>query len=212
MRVAILGNARLRPSPALRRVLRGTDLVICADGGARTARSLGIVPHVVVGDMDSAGAGSLAWARARGARLIAHPREKDKTDAQLAVEYALRAGAREIELLGVLGGRLDHTLANIGLLVYAAGRGCPARILHERTELFLAGARTTIRGRAGDLVSLIPLSAAAAGVTTRGLKYPLRNGALRMDATRGISNEMTGPSAVVKVRRGWLLVVVTHRR
>lgn len=211
-RAAIIGNRRLRPSPALRRLLRRADLVICADGGVRAARSLGIVPQVVVGDLDSAGAGSLAWARGRRARLIAHPREKDKTDAQLAVEYALRSGAREIDLLGVLGGRLDHTLANIGLLVYAAGWGCRARILHERTELFLAAARTTIRGRAGDLVSLIPLSATATGVTTRGLKYPLHNDRLRMDATRGISNEMSGPAAVVKVGRGWLLVVVTHRR
>ncbi len=211
-RAVIIGNRRLRPSPELRRLVRRADLVICADGGVRTARSFGIAPHVVIGDMDSSGGGLLAWARRRRARVIAHAREKDKTDGQLAVEYALRARTREIDLVGMLGGRLDHALGNIGLLVYAAGRGCRARIFHGRSELFLAGARTVVQGRTGDLVSLIPLSATAAGVTTGGLKYPLHNDALRMDATRGISNELTGPAAVVKVRRGWLLVVVTHRR
>lgn len=212
MRAAILGNARLRPSPALRRVLRGTDLIICADGGLRAARALRIVPHVVIGDFDSAGAGALAWARRRGARVIAHPRNKDKTDTQLAVEYALDAGAQELDLLGVLGGRWDHALANVGLLVHAAIRGRRARILHARTEFFLATARTVVAGHAGDLVSLIPLSGTVAGITTRGLKYPLANARLRMDSTRGVSNEIIAPPATVSVRRGWLLVVVTHRR
>lgn len=212
MRAAILGNARLRPSPALRRFLRGTDLVICADGGVRAARALHIAPHVVIGDFDSAAAGALAWARRRGARVIGHPRDKDKTDTQLAVEYALDAGARELDLLGVLGGRWDHALANVGLLTHAAIRGRLARILHARTELFLAAARTVVAGRAGDLVSLIPLSGTAAGITTRGLKYSLANARLRIDSTRGVSNEIIAPPAVVSVRRGWLLVVVTHRR
>jgi thiamine pyrophosphokinase len=211
MRAAIIGSGPLRPTRLLRDLLGAADLVICADGGVRIARALGIVPRVVIGDFDSAGAALLSWARRRGARLIAHPREKDRTDTELAVEYALQAGAEELDLLGVLGARIDHTLANLGLLIHVAGQQKRARMLQGRVELFLAEAQTSIPGRRGDQVSLIPLSDSAGGVTTHGLKYPLDDAVLRITTTLGVSNEITTPPASVGVRRGWLLVVITHR-
>jgi thiamine pyrophosphokinase len=211
MRAAVVGNGWLRSTRALRDALRQAQLVICADGGVRAARTLGVTPHVVIGDFDSLDTAGLAWARRRGARLIAHPREKAKTDTELAVEYALGAGAEELDLVAVLGGRVDHTLANIGLLMHIAGQHRRARILDGRTELFLAGDQTAIPGRRGDLVSLLPLSDTAAGVTTHGLKYPLNDGALTNTSTRGVRNEIGSPPAAVSVRRGWLLVVVAHR-
>src|SRR2546422_3982145 len=171
MRAAIIGSGPLRPTRPLDDLLRRANLVICAEGGVRIARALGIVPQVWIGDFDSAGAALLSWARRKGARLIAYPREKDRTDAELALEYALEAGAADIDLFGVLGARIDHTLANIGLLIQAAGQQKRARILQGRAELFLAEAQTPISGRRGDLVSLIPLSDSAGCVTTQGLKY-----------------------------------------
>lgn len=210
MRAVIVGNGQL-PTRGLRRLLRQADLVVCADGGLRPMRALGIAPQVAIGDFDSASSSLLAWARRRGTRLQAHPREKDKTDSELAVQYALRAGANTIDLIGVLGGRLDHALTNIGLLIAIARQRRRARIVHGDTELFLATPRASIPGQVGDRVSLIPLSARVAGVSTHGLKYALAHGTLRMDATRGISNEITASPARVRARRGWLLVVVEHR-
>lgn len=211
MRAVIIGSGPLRPTRTLQELLSGADLIICADGGLRAARALRITPHVGIGDFDSAGAALLTWARRKKVRLIAHPREKDRTDTELAVDHALGAGAGEIDLLGVLGARIDHTLANVSLLIHIAGQGKRARILQGRVELFLARTQTSIPGRRGDLVSLIPLSERVAGVTTHGLKYPLQDAALRSTTTLGISNEITTPPAVVSARDGWLLVVVTHR-
>lgn len=211
MRAAIVGNGRLPPTRGLRQLLRRADLVVCADGGLRPMRALGITPQVAVGDFDSASRSLLAWARKRGILLLTHPREKDETDTELAIQYALRVGATTIDLVGVLGGRLDHTLANIGLLVALARKHRRAHIVHGDTEVFLATPRASIPGRVGDRVSLIPLSARVTGVSTHGLKYPLADSTLRMDATRGISNEITAPSAHVRTRRGWLLVLVEHR-
>src|SRR5712692_2134500 len=165
MRAAIVGNGRLPATRGLRQLLRHADLVVCADGGLRVMRALGITPEVAVGDFDSASPSLLAWARRRGTRLLAHPRDRDKSDTELAMQYALRAGATTIDLIGVLG----------------------------------------------DRVSLIPLSARATGISTHGLKYPLAHSTLRMDATRGISNEITASPAHVRTRRGWLLIVVEHR-
>lgn len=212
MRAAIVGNGRVRPTRAFRDLLRQADLVICADGGVRVVRTAGVTPHVVIGDLDSADPAMLAWARRRGVRFITYPREKDKTDTELAVEHALQVGAEDIDLHAVLGGRVDHALANIGLLIYVAGRGRRARILAGRAELFLADMQSFIPGGVRDLVSLIPLSDAVAGVTTQGLKYPLDDSLLRITSTLGISNEIVSLPASVRVRRGWLLVVVTHRR
>ncbi len=211
MRAAIVGSGRVAPARALRAFLRKADLVICADGGLRAARAAGVTPHVVIGDLDSADTPLLAWARRRGARFITYPREKDKTDTELAVEHALQAGAEDIEMHGVFGGRVDHALANIGLLIHVAGQGRRARILAGRAELFLADTQSSIPGSVRDLVSLIPLSDTVAGVTTRGLKYPLDDSVLRITSTLGVSNEIVAPPALVKVRRGWLLVVVTHK-
>lgn len=211
MRAAIVANGRQPPSRELLRVLRQADLVVCADGGLRVVRRLGVTPHVVIGDFDSASPSLLAWARSRGARLVHYPREKDKTDAELAAEYALRARANPIDLVGVLGGRIDHALANVGLLVALARRRRRARILHGKAELFLATSRSTIPGRVGERVSLIPASPIVSGVTTQGLKYPLANARLRIDSTRGVSNEITSVPARVRVRGGWLLVVTEHR-
>ncbi len=211
MRAAIVGNGRLPATRGLRQLLRHADLVVCADGGLRVMRALGITPEVAVGDFDSASPSLLAWARRRGTRLLAHPRDKDKSDTELAMQYALRAGATTIDLIGVLGGRVDHTLANIALLVALARQRRRARIVHGTTELFLAAPQASIPGRVGDRVSLIPLSARVTGISTHGLKYPLAHSALRMDATRGISNEITASPAHVRTRRGWLLIVVEHR-
>ena len=196
----------------LRALLKQADLIICADGGLRTAHALRLPPHVVIGDFDSADRQMLQWAQTHGSRLIQHPAEKDKTDTELALDLAVERGAGHIDLLGVVHGRVDHTLANVGLLVLAASRGVRARILHGRSELFLARTDTPLHAAPGDRVSLLPLSDTVDSVTTRGLKYPLAGGMLRWGSTLGISNEVTALPASVRIARGTLLVVLTHRR
>lgn len=210
MRAAILANGRLTGGDELRRRLRKTDVVICADGGLRAARRVGVRPDVAIGDFDSASRATVGWARSAGALIITHPVEKDKTDAELALDYALKRGAREIEFLGALGGRLDHLLANVELVMLAAERGARLRIVDGKTEAFLAQGRTALDARRGDLVSLLSLSRRSSGITTKGLKYPLRNATLRAGSTLGISNEIVSLPASVTVGAGRLLLVVTR--
>jgi thiamine pyrophosphokinase len=209
MRAAILANGRFVRGDQLRLRLRKTDLVICADGGLRAARRLGVRPDVAIGDFDSASRAMVGWARSAGALIITHPVEKDKTDAELALNYALKQGAREIEFFGALGGRLDHLLANIGLL-HAAEPRARLRIVDGKTEAFLARPRTELGAKRGDLVSLLSLSRMSSGITTKGLKYPLRNATLREGSSLGISNEVVSLPASVTVGTGRLLVVVTR--
>jgi thiamine pyrophosphokinase len=145
--------------------------------------------------------------------------DKDESDTELALLAAVEAGAERITILGGLGGeRIDHALANVALLQHPALDQRDARLYDEagaRLSLLvgpdrhgLPGARE-LSGRAGDLVSLIPLGESARDVTTEGLRYPLSGDKLVAGRARGISNVRTGPTARVWVGSGRLLVIET---
>jgi thiamine pyrophosphokinase len=195
----------------------GVGLVVAADGGARHASALGLTIDRWVGDGDSLDAAALTALEASGVPLERARADKDETDTELAILAALRLGADGIVLLGALGGRIDHTLANIGLLAMPALAECPAVILDGSTRLSLlvapgadgAAATASLVGHIGDLVSLLPLGDAVGGVTTDGLVYPLHAEPLPAGTPRGLSNVISEEGASVSLRSGRLLVVET---
>ncbi len=215
-RAVIIANGDPPSAHDLARWLRAGDLLICADGGARVALRAGLAPALVIGDFDSLSDAELDQLAKGGAHLTRHPREKDETDLELALNVA--AGrADEIIVLGALGGRLDHAFANIMLLSLPALAGHEVIIAHgaERIRLIDARERAAsmrLHGAAGDTVSLLPLGGDARGIITDGLRYPLRDETLFVSAARGVSNEMTGVSARVTVSSGMLLCVMRDRR
>ncbi len=208
MRVIIIAGGRSRSDDGRRWAPDG-DLIIGADGGAARALAWGLVPGVVVGDLDSLTEEEQQELQAHGCRFIVHPRAKDETDLELALSYAAHQGAREIVVIGALGGRLDHLLANVLLLALPELEGVSVRIVDGRQEarLIRGGEAVTLSGQPGDLVSLLPVGGDARGVTTAGLAWPLAGETLRFGFSRGVSNEMTGPVARVEVEEGYLLVV-----
>jgi len=162
---------------------------------------------LAVGDFDSVSAEGLAAVRAAGGTLQPHPRDKDATDLELALDAAREHGARRVLVLGGGGGRLDHLLAGILVL----GRPDYADL---QVDAVLGGARLTVvrarrdlAGRAGGLVTLLPLGGPARGVRTDGLRYPLAGEDLLPGSTRGVSNVLLGAAATVSLRSGVVLVV-----
>lgn len=207
----IIAGGRLRPSTAVRALVSGAGLLICADGGLRHARTIGRVPDLVIGDFDSVSAGLLAWARRGCARVRHYPVAKDKTDTELALDAAAARRIRDVDLLGMMGGRPDHELANVLLLVAARRRGIRARIHDGRRLLFLVQSEEVIPGTRGDVLSLLALSEAAGGVTTTGLRFPLARGRLDVGSSLGISNVIDSPPARVAVKRGTVLAILIRR-
>ncbi|NMB26145.1 MAG: thiamine diphosphokinase [Firmicutes bacterium] len=195
--------------------VRETDLVICADGGLGHARAVGLTPHVVLGDFDSLKSADQKYLHShRGTiEVFQYPAEKDKTDGQLAVEYALDAGVQEIWIFGALGGRIDHTLGNILLGRLCIDRGVALWLVGHRQHVCMLRGPTEalVKGSPKDYVSLLPLTTTASGVTTAGLYYPLQEATLYLGETRGLSNELTGNTGKVEVKDGTLLVVRTNR-
>lgn len=183
------------------------ELRIAADGGALALLRAELLPHVVVGDLDSLDPDSQQTLLARGVELRRFPRAKDETDFELALLLAAERGAQAIDVLGALGGRWDHTLANVALLAHPALLGRRVRLLDTRQALYLVRDQASINGQRGDTISLIPLGGAVRGVTTRGLLYPLQDALLHFEQARGISNVLLEPPAQVRVGEGLLLVV-----
>jgi thiamine pyrophosphokinase len=142
--------------------------------------------------------------------ILRYAPAKDETDTELALRYAVQQAPARITLIGALGGRIDHELANIMLLALPALGGIPTTIYDGATWVrLLAAGQLVLQGAAGDTVSLLPLGGDCHGVTTVNMAYPLNDETLFFGPARGISNIMLGPTAQVLVRAGRLLVVHT---
>ena len=178
MRAVIFVNGEFNRPTAMEKPPTADDLLIAADGGARHCLSLGLRPDVVIGDLDSLAPEELKRLTADGVRVLRHPVRKDETDLELAFRLAREKGAREVILLGALGGRWDMTLANIMLPARPELSSLRVSILDGSQEITLvkAGETRWFSGRKGDVLSLIPISGDAVGVTLSGLEYPPRPG------------------------------------
>ena len=182
------------------------DLVVAADSGLNNARTLGIRVDAVVGDYDSLGHKPDVD---KGVEVVTVPTEKDVTDTQLAVEYALQKGAREIVLVGGLGGQLDHTLANLSILEDLLDKRVRATLLDGQSRVRLLRNDSTILPRSGyTYLSLLSLDPVSRGVEIEGVKYPLKGERLhRTLGGLGVSNEITGNCCFISVRKGTILIV-----
>ena len=216
-RCIIFANGILPDLAAARRLIRPDDLILAADGGTRHALDLGLTPSIVIGDLDSL-TFNLQPLTDLGTKFIQRPRDKDETDLELALDYAIQNGCREIVIVAALGGRLDQTLGNLALLTDPRHKPALSEVegsldtrLDDGVEqTFFCRARSEVEGRRGDLVSLIPWGGEVRGVRTQGLRWPLSDETLLPHKTRGISNELLGETASVEIESGLLLIV--HRR
>ena len=208
MRAAIFLNGAPDPPDLLRRIAGRADLVVAADGGARYALDAGVVPDLVVGDMDSLGEARTREVEERGALLERHPSRKDKMDGHLAVLAVRDRGAREVVLLCAAGGRLSALFAVPHILLASERMGLRATMVASWGRAFVleAGSRT-VAGDPGDSVSVFPFTGPATGLTLEGFGYPLEDARLEIGDTLGFHNELTGRTGRVSVERGTLLVI-----
>ena len=183
------------------------DLVVAADGGADLCTSWGWPVDMVVGDMDSVTPKVAEGLRAQGVPFHAFPRDKDETDLEIALRFALERSPDEVFVAGALGARIDHTLGNLALLALPALQALPCRVVDGGQSLWLVQDDLTVHGKPGDSLSLIPMGGDAGGVSARGVYWPLDDAELPFGPSLGISNRLITDQAQVRVRRGSLLVV-----
>ena len=200
-RRCVIFTARCEGDPAAACQPRPGDWVVCADGGWRIARSAGIVPDDVIGDFDSSDVPD------RGP-VERYPVEKDDTDTMIAIRTAIEQGFASAELYCALGGRLDHTLANLQSLHYAARRGSHAEMSDGLSwATVLTGGSVTVPRRPGKL-SVFSLGDACRGVTIRGAKYNADGITLTNAFPLGAGNSFAADAAEIGLEAGALLVMV----
>ena len=184
--------------------VRRSDLTIAADRGLEAFADAGLKPDILLGDMDSVREDVLSRMQA-DTEIDRLPCIKDDTDGVHALDVAIERGAKHITLLGALGGRMDHAMANLMLLVRASRAGVKAQILSESMRIERVDSCVTLHGAKGDTASLLPLGAAK-GVTLEGFFYPLKDKDLDCAYPLGISNVVTEDGACISVRQGDLLL------
>ncbi|MCO6450921.1 MAG: thiamine diphosphokinase [Caldilineales bacterium] len=207
MRSLIFANGDLPDLDSVRPRLRPDDLVICADGGARHALALGLIPDLLVGDLDSIADDDLAQLEAQGVPIERYPVDKNYTDLELAVMAAQRLGVTEALILAALGGRLDQTLANLMLLAGDQFSGLTLSLADGPQTAWIVRDRIVINGQIGDTLSTLALTPQVEGLTYSGLRWPLSDFTLAFGSTRGVSNEMLDARAEITISNGILLVI-----
>ncbi|HOJ76927.1 MAG TPA: thiamine diphosphokinase [Bacillota bacterium] len=183
------------------------NLIIAVDSGGKILLNLEKKPDYLIGDFDSLPQSTLEQLISQGTEVFKYPANKDYTDLELALGHAITLGAKEVRIVGGLGARLDHCLANIGLLVNALEKGVRATLIDYHHEMFVIDQSAAIEPRQGWAVSLVPLTPEVMGVTTTNLAFPLIGETLYFKHSRGIHNQFTGKPAKVSIDSGILLVI-----
>ena len=183
------------------------DVVIAADDGAREALRLGLEVDVVVGDMDSVPASTLAQVERAGGRVMRHPADKDATDLELALDEALTSQAERIVVAGGAGGRLDFVIANALALGHPRLAAAEVDAVFGVGRLHVVRSERTFEGTPGEVLSLLAVGGPATEVRTSGLRWTLDGQDLPAASGWGVSNEFAMAEASVSIEAGVVLVV-----
>ena len=198
----IIGGADIGRYDRIHSYLREDDFYICCDSGLEHREKLGINPNLIVGDFDSYKNPHM------DVETIILPCEKDDTDTVFAVKEALSRGFQDFLLVGVIGGRLDHTLGNVSLLLMLDAQGKEAMALDDFSEMQIVSDQPAQIENRYAYFSLLNISGTAQGITIKNAKYPLAEAEISCEYQYGISNEvLPGKYAVVTVKQGRLLLI-----
>ncbi|HPF44906.1 MAG TPA: thiamine diphosphokinase [Syntrophomonadaceae bacterium] len=208
MKCLLMANGKYGDITAYYGLADRADLVICADGGANYAYQMGVLPDYIIGDLDSIRPEVREYFNKQQVIFKAYPPAKDFTDTQLALETAEDLGADEIIFVGTLGGRLDHTLANLYSCIETVRKGKKVSHFGSDVTIYLVNSQVRLKGRTGDLVSIIALTEKATGINISNFAYPLQDAVLYQDKPYAVSNRMLSDTAEIRVKKG--IIAVFH--
>ena len=210
MKVCILLNGEIKDYSIVSNFINNEnyDCIICADGGADHVYKMNITPNYIIGDLDSIDNNIIDYYKKQNVLFEEFPSKKNETDSELCILLAKKLGAQNIDLFATLGGRIDHTLANINLLYYIKEEKMIPRIISEKEEIYIATNESIqIKGMKDDLISIIPIKGDAKGVTLENLEYPLNDYNMKYSTPLGISNIMLGDVCSINIREGSVLII-----
>lgn len=180
------------------------DLIICADGGIKHTKRLGISPDRLIGDFDSA-----EKECQKDTNCLVYPPEKDYTDTNLCIDYAIEKGCDEILIFGGLGGRVDHEFSHFALMLYGLNKGVKIKLLNGRNEIWMENQPFVLEKTEKKYVSFFPYGGNVEDFSVKGLKYEADNIVLDCGLVQASSNEfMENDQAEISFKKGNLLVML----
>ncbi|WP_027340440.1 thiamine diphosphokinase [Halonatronum saccharophilum] len=192
-------------------VISDDDSIYCADGGAKYTYRLNLIPELILGDLDSLSPEIIDHYNRAGVSFSKFPKEKDKTDTELLIDYILKKDKyNEIIIFAALGGRLDHSLANILLLEKFYNEYTAIKVISPKQTLEVIKSEFVLKECAGKTISLLSLAQKSKGVSLSGFKYDLEDGEIYRSSTLGMSNIVQSNLAKIKVDKGSLLLVINN--
>ncbi|NLW39778.1 MAG: thiamine diphosphokinase [Tissierellia bacterium] len=209
MKALIVLNGKILDLNRLRVVGKEVDFILSADGGTNHCLEASLIPDLVVGDLDSISEESIQIIKKNGIPIEKFPVKKDKTDSELASDYVIDKGFKDITIMGAIGNRMDHTLANILLLTKLTEKGIKGRIIDGNNTIYLVEDELTLENQAGFYVSVIPITNSGILISLKGFEYELENTEIKFGSTLGISNRIVKNKGIVKVHKGRGLVIVS---
>jgi thiamine pyrophosphokinase len=203
----IIANGTLPPPAVMRRLIASAGMVICADGGANQARRRNIRPDVIIGDFDS-----VVPATRKFFHSVPqiHISDQETTDLEKALLWCIGSDIPDIIITGASGDRIDHVTGALGCFRKYAGLAA-IRFVDSLCQIVPVGRRLSMNVQRGTKISLIPVGACT-GISTTGLRYPLRGETLELGVREGISNAASGKRVTVKVESGTLLLCIFFRK
>lgn len=184
------------------------DIIIAVDKGLETIDYLKLEPQYILGDFDSVNTKILEKYKTQNIKIIKLNPEKDLTDTHSAIDLALEIKSTEITILGAIGTRLDHTMANIHILKQALDKNIKAKIVNEKNKIELIDKEIIIKKDDNyKYVSIIPLTTNVTGITIEGMKYIINDYTLSIGDSLGVSNEQIDKEAKISIKTGILVVI-----
>lgn len=184
--------------------------IIAVDKGLESLHKLKIIPNHIVGDLDSVDINILEnYINNPDIKIHKYMPEKDYTDTDIALNLAIELQSSNITIIGAIGTRLDHTLANVHILTKALKSNIPCQLIDSNNKIYLIDKQITLEKSKvyGKYISLLPLTSSVRGLTLKGFKYPLDDYTLTIGKSLGISNEITENIATIDLQDGILIVI-----
>jgi len=208
----VFANGEILDAEFIRGQLQGDDFLIAADGGNLHLRSMDLIPHLLIGDLDSIDDDLREEMQKSGVEIKCYKREKNETDLELAVFEALQRGFEKMLIVAALGGRLDQTLGNLSLAFHPDLNNCEIKMDDGVNVVYFPREVVNISGQPGDSISLIAFGEPVRKINVTGFKYPLVNETLWPYQTRGISNEMLSSVGRIEFESGKLFVIQMRKK
>ena len=205
MKAVIVSGGKAPSKESLMKITKDANLIIGADKGCQVLWENNIIPNIIVGDFDSIDKKMYERYRCKSKEYKFIP-EKDYTDSDIAFNKAVEMGCSTIILLGCTGTRLDHVLANLGLLKKALDLNIHCEIVDENNRIFLINKEKTFHGKKGDTISFLAYFSKVKKLNILNSKYNLKDYDLEIGDSLTVSNEFIGEELKVFFESGILLV------